>query len=374
MGSGKNQDWVSNENKAGIEQLSYSSIQGSEFLFPNYFPTTYRGRQITGRLSNTYRDVSGRNAKGANLIGTFAAAWDDSGLHNETFWLGWATVTQYGWTNKFPSLHQNIADFMDVFYGYDSPDMVENYMLLEEGARYYETLWDREKSTERIKRRYGNSFGKGIGGESADLLLHPPTLPSAKDLSFKPSFRKTYGQKIEEASILIKKNELLIMQLMRNMTRVRHNRYNIEVLISIALLERYTMNTVLNLAKVEDYLIEGSEIKDDYAKAVNFLVEAYKLSGKIMRDQELMWTDFTATWEKSMLKKNQREGGKDYYHVFDDVKDHTADRRIGLEYMLAPFERTGIDKWRKQLGLVIKEFAGLHNIPITSLEAVRLED
>ena len=32
------------------------------------------------------------------LIGTFAAAWDDSGLHNETFWLGWVMVSQYGWS------------------------------------------------------------------------------------------------------------------------------------------------------------------------------------------------------------------------------------------------------------------------------------
>jgi len=373
MGSGKNQEWINNENKAGVEQLSYSSIQGSEHLFPNYFPTTYRDRQIAGRLSDTYGDLSSREADGANLIGTFAASWDDSGLHNETFWLGWTTVTQYGWSKGTPGLHQNIADFMDVFYGYDSPDMTEAYILLEEGARFYEALWDKEISTERV-RGYGNSFGKGIGGEMYDLLIQPPPLPAAKDLSLEPSFRSTYGQKIEEASVLLKKNELLIVQLMRNLTRVSHNRYNVEVLISIALLERYTMNTVLNLAKVEDYLLEASKTENDDAKAVNLLVEAYKLSGKIGKDQEVMWTVFTATWEKSRLKKGRSAGGKDFYHAFDDVKDHIADRRIGLEYMLAPFERIGIEAWRKQLRSVIKEFAGLHNISIKGLEAERLED
>ena len=39
-----------NETESGINQLAYSSIQGSEHLFPNYFPTIYRGRQIEGRL------------------------------------------------------------------------------------------------------------------------------------------------------------------------------------------------------------------------------------------------------------------------------------------------------------------------------------
>jgi len=42
--------------------------------------------------------------------------------------------------------------------------------------------------------------------------------------------------------------------------------------------------------------------------------------------------------------------------------------------MLAPFERTGIDPWRKQLRVMITKFASLHNISITGLEAERLED
>ena len=67
-------------------------------------------------------------------------------------------------------------------------------------------------------------------------------------------------------------------------------------------------------------------------------------------------------------------GGKDFYHVFDDVKDHFADRRKGLEYMLAPFERTGIEEWRIELEGVIIEYADIHNIPAKGLEAVRLED
>jgi len=56
------------------------------------------------------------------------------------------------------------------------------------------------------------------------------------------------------------------------------------------------------------------------------------------------------------------------------VKDHFADRRKGLEYMLAPFERTNIEGWRKQLSKVITEFADQHNIPVRGMEAERLED
>jgi len=348
-------------------------MQGSEYLFPNYFPTNYRGRQIDGRLSDTYGAVSNLESRGADLIGTFAAAWDDAGLHNETFWLGWATVTQYGWTKSTPALQQSIADFMDVFYGFDSPDMIEVYVLLEEGARYYEALWDRVPSKERVKG-YGNSHGKGIGGDMIDLLIQMPPLPSGKDLSIEPTFRSKYEQKIEEASLLLKKNDLLISQLMRNFTRVNHNSYNLEVFLAIAFLERYTMETVLNLAKVEDYLVAASIIDNDPAEAVNLLTDAYKLSGKIIKNQNKMWSDFTATWYKSRLIKNNSVGGKDFYHEFDDVKDHFADRRKGLEYMLAPFERMEMKKWRQELKNIVNDFARLHNIPVLGSETERLED
>jgi hypothetical protein len=379
MTSHRNQEWINNENKAGIEQLSYSSMQGAEYLFPNYFPTTYRDRQIEGRLSDSYDAVVNLETRGANLIGTFAAAWDDAGLHSETFWLGWATVTQYGWTKSTPRLQQSTADFMDLFYGFESQDMTEAYVLLEEGARYYEALWDQVVSTERIKG-YGSSFGKGIGGDMTDLTLQMPPLPSLNDLGMgmelspEHTFRSRYEAEIHEASLLLVKNDRLISRLMQNMTRVSHNTYNLEVLLSLAYLERYTIETVLKLATIEESLEAASETKNNPAKAVDLLIAAHKLSGEIIRDQEIMWSDFTATWNKSRLPKNQSVGNKDYLHEFDDVKDHFADRRKGLEYMLAPFERMGMDHWRKQLEDVVIEFAKIHKIPASGLEATRLED
>ena len=373
MNENKDDEWITNETQTGIKQLSYNSMQGSEYLFPNYFPTTYRGRQIDGRLSDTYGAVVNLESRGANIIGTFAAAWDDAGLHSETFWLGWATVTQYGWTKSTPNLQQSIADFMDLFYGFDSPDMIEAYKLLEEGARFYEALWDRTPSKERVKG-YGNSYGKGIGGDMIDLLLQMPSIPSEKDFSLDPTFRHKYEQKIEEASLMLKKNDLLISQLMRNITRVSYNSYNLEVFLAIAFLERYTMETVLNLAKVEDYLLAASKAANDPAKAVDLLINAYKLSGNILKEQNKMWSDFTATWYKSRLPKNKSVGGKDFYHEFDNVKDHFADRRKGLEFILAPFERMRIEEWRQQLEDVIDELARLHNIPAKGLESMRLED
>ena len=148
---GSNKAFIDMQKKAGIRQLAYSSIQGSERLFSNYFSTNYIG------ISHTVRD--GITA-GANPIGSFAAAWDDCGLHEEVFHLGWATVTQYAWNNYGPTMEQTVADFMDVFYGQNSPDMTSVYKLLIEGAQFFASGWDHITSKERGPG-YGNSNGKG---------------------------------------------------------------------------------------------------------------------------------------------------------------------------------------------------------------------
>ena len=373
MGRGKNREWTVNETKAGLDQLSYTSIQGAEYLFPNYFPATYRNNRVDGRLADAYSGISDRLDNGANLIGTFAAAWDDAGLHNETFWLGWASVTQYGWTQDKPSFEQNNVDFLDVFYGLDGPNMLKLYAELQEGARFYESMWDKEPTTER-GMRYGSSYGKGIGGPFNDLLITPPPLPTGPNLGLEPFFRKNYNDRINEAKVLLEKNDWLIAELMRGINQVRYNSYNLEVLLSIAYLERYAFNTLINFAEIEGLLVGASKSGDDHTKAMDYLIKAYRLSEGILKEQNNMWEALTVTWEKSRLTKGASVGGKDFYHEFDDVKDHFADRRKGLEYMLAPFERIGIPKWQSQLKEIINEYAEAHNLPVKGLDAARLED
>ncbi len=373
MGPHKNSEWTINETKAGIDQLAYSSMQGSEYLFPNYFPTVYRDRKIEGRLYDAYNTIPERLKNGASLIGTFAAAWDDAGLHSETFWLGWATVTQYAWTAGTPSLNENIVDFINIYYGVDSPELLSSYALLLEGARFYESMWDKEPTRERDKG-YGSSYGKGIGGDFKDLLIQPPPLPTSEDLNIKPFFREKYGHKIEEAIALVSKNDQLIFQLLNQIKSVKHNSYNLEVYLSIAYLERYAMNSIIKLAEIEDVLIQASKTGIDKSQAIDLLIQSHDMAENILKEQDEMWAQLTYTWEKSRLTKGASANGRDFYHEFDDVKDHFADRRKGLEYMLAPFERIGLPAWKEQLAEIINEYATTHNIPIRGLDAKRLED
>jgi hypothetical protein len=46
----------------------------------------------------------------------------------------------------------------------------------------------------------------------------------------------------------------------------------------------------------------------------------------------------------------------------DDVKDHFADRRKDLTYMIAPFERIGLPEWVRKLEKIIASYAEEHGV------------
>ena len=363
---GSDKAFFDKQKEIGMKQLSYSSIQGSEYLFSNLFPA---------KLANISTTVLQRAADGADLMGSFAAAWDDSGLHEEVFQLGWATVTQYGWNPQGTTVEQNVADFMDVFYGQNSPDMVPIYNLLSEGGQFYKTTWDKVKSKERGSS-FGNSKGKGIGTDRSDELLILPELPQNGTLNISPKFREKYNELIATAKDLKIKNDDLVYRLNRYAGQVERNRYNLEVYLSIALLQRNLINTIITLDAAEASLMLAKAASDEgnHSTAVAHMVEA---SNQVKNNTDWgtwMWKNLTETWEKSRFEKGRSVNGRDYVFIMDDVKDHWADRRKGLDYMIAPLQRMDMSGWHKRLNEQIKEYATKHNVPVSGLEEERLED
>ena len=58
----------------------------------------------------------------------------------------------------------------------------------------------------------------------------------------------------------------------------------------------------------------------------------------------------------------------------DFVKDYFADRRVGMEYQLAPFERMDLPGWRKRLRERIRSYAAANNVKVDRLVEDRGED
>jgi hexosaminidase len=368
-------EYLPEESKRGIRQLAYCSMQGSEKLFPNVFPyEDASGRLLPGNLAAAAQNVLTGRASRGNPIGTFAAAWDDSGLHSETFWLGWAAMAQNGWTPGAAPVEQTAADFMDLYYGRSVVEMAEVYRGLQTGARFWEAMWERQPSKVR-GMLYGNSYAKKPIRLS-DLTLTPPALPTLPDLACAATFRESHARLLAEAPKRLRDNEWLLARLQANFTRATRNRYNLEVLLSLAYFERHGLDLLVTLGQVEDLLSDAAAAHQakDRERAVGLLVQAHRQVGRLIEGLHETYGRLKRVWEKSRYPKGRSHAGRDFVHVFDDVKDHWADRRPDLSYLIAPEESIGLAEWQRGLARVIAGYAKAAGVAMAPLAEPRLED
>jgi hypothetical protein len=132
---------------------------------------------------------------------------------------------------------------------------------------------------------------------------------------------------------------------------------------------------LIGLAEVEQDLLKASTIAArDKVQAVGLLVKAYEKVDRLAGDLDATFAALKATWEKSMFPKNRTVDGKSYLHVMDDVKDHFADRRVDIDYMIAPQQRMKLPAFRDNLGKLIREYTKAQNLDAKALPDKVLED
>lgn len=364
LGPGVDEAFARAVDARGMGQLAYSPMQGEERLFPNHFAYAERdGAPKPGRLADAYETTLCANPHAAEPIGTFAASWDDAGLHNETFWMGWAVMAQGGWTPGAATLDETVAAFMDIYYGRGCRDMTAVYRLMQDQARFWDDAWDRTPSTVR-----GPGYGYHLEKtpvRRTDLTLAAPALPRAADLSVEPVYRQRYPALLAEAPPRLAENDRLLALLEENLHLAQRNRYNLEVFRSLARFVRHFIEMLPALAGAEDLLVEAqaADARDDRAGALDRLRRADAKVGAILDGVGLVYADLVRTWEVSRYPRNVAVGAKTFLHVMDDVKDHFADRRPDLGYHTAPLESIGLGAWRDGLGRIIRDYAGRHGLP-----------
>ncbi len=371
---GNDPEKIRAEKKRGIRQLAYTSLQGEEYLFPDHLPMKGPQGPTEGRLESVLNTISS-GARTGNLLGVYGAAWEDSGLHSETFWLGWATVAQYGWKPDSPSVQQTVAEFMNVYYGPNVSEMSEVYRGLQQQARFFQHSWDRIVSRVRPSG-YGNSDGKGIGIIRTDETLPQPALPALPGLHFTPVYVGKYGKLAEEAGHMTLENDVLLHRLYQNLGKADRNRYNLEVLLSLANFTGHHNQLLRGMKSIEGNLQAAQEAaqRNLPKQAIGHLVAAHERAQEIVEERKKTFENLKTVWEKSRYPKGREVNGKKFFHVLDDVKDHWADRRPDLSYMVAPEESIELEKWMDKLTSLIYEYARQNNLPSRPLDEMRLEE
>lgn len=341
------------EKAHGMRLLIYTSIQGVRPLFPEYFPQQYPEAPSRGRLASLYSQIAFSPARQADLLGTFTAAWDDSGLHGEVFWLGWVAGSAWAWHPETPDPEEFTAQFMKLFYGPDAYGMTEVYRLTDAATQFWATSWD------RVPAERGPSYKKYTHW---DETLALPVLPSAVNLSNHPFIRERYRKLLAQTDLQMEAAERLIALLHDNLGRVRQNRYNLEVLLAQARFTRHNLSLLRTLAQVEDILTEAriAHSRLQYADAAERLDAAQLLVSAIVRQREAVYQALVATWEKSRYPKGQSVGGRQFVQILDDTKDHWADRTPDLSYLVMRERKLGLEDWLERLKEVRKEYMRMH--------------
>jgi hypothetical protein len=368
----------------GIRQMVYTSTEGEEQLFPQYYilPSSerlHRGPTGPGRveemlerasftsldtLSSTRPDAAQSNQ--ADLMGIFIAGWADPGLHPETFWLGYATGPAAAW-HPIPSSAQELqSSFYSLFYGPGATRMGALYQLMSEQAQFWEDSWETGPSTARTPI-FGNSFGVFNPPRSAhDQYLSPLPVPSSELLHLDRDWRLENEKRLELASRFLAQNDRLLDLLHMNTQRVQFNRYNLEVYLSIAGLYRQNLLMLQDFGQISDSLkaAEASATRVEAEKAVASLDQALDRAESIRQRRNQALQNVTATWYKSWFPRVPEANGRTFLDKVDDVKDHQPVRTVDMSYLVYRELLYPFGDWANKVAAVRNQYAGAHHLPV----------
>ena len=356
--------------KHGIRQMIYTSSEGEEKMFPNYFvlPSTQRlhtERGISERVEDTFQKISfDSSRKNADLMGMFNAGWADMGLHPETFWLGYATAVGTGWHPGTPSPRESMSAFYPLFYGWGAVNMDRVYQLMSLGAQFWSDSWDTVKSKAR-KPIWGNSNQIYKTPHPADDQAIPlPQAPGA-DLAYTSTWSKDQARRLELAAAFYPQNDELLGLLRENLQRSTVNRYNLEVYLAIAVLYRQNLDMLLDLGRIDALLARAAHDAQSKQprRAVGALDQALQLASQIRRQRNAALQDATATWYKSWHPRVAEANGRKFLHQLDDVKDHLPDRTVDMSYLVYRQLLLPFGEWVEKVQTARNQYAQAHQLP-----------
>jgi hexosaminidase len=360
--------------KHGIREMIYTSSQGEEKFFPNYYPVLPAKQLHPGRperrVEDTFRKTSfDTSRRDADLVGTINAAWGDAGLHPETFWLGYATAAAAAWHPGTPTAAESTAAFFPLFYGAQQSEMDGVYRLMSTQAQFWSDSWETGPSTARtpIWGRSDQIYERPR--PATDQYLPLPPVPGAQ-LEYTPEWDRQNGKRLELASEFLVENDRLLGLLHRNLQSVELNTYNLEMFLSIAHLYRHNLEMLRGLGRIDDAFRSAAAAaeKNQAEQSVRALDRALEIAALIRSSRNRALADATETWYKSWLPRLAEANGRHFLHQVDDVKDHLPDRTTDMSYLVYRELLLPFGEWVKQVRVLRNAYARAHNFPVRNDE------
>jgi len=332
---GKGDDYYKVLNDKDYELFIYDPNPGIEPLF---LPYLYRLRgeggqekEVENALERSYDPVS-KAAVSGNFKGMINTSWDDAGLHNQMWMMSFINSAEWSWSGGQPGLDEFSNKFFPNYYGEQSKDMKELYLILSKASYYY---W---KSLERRVWHYGD-IGK----------THLPVLPRGDNLEYDEYWNREYAQKIEESLEQVKQMERAREIIHTNQEAGARNSYDFELFTSIVDLVSHTGNTYLALSELEKAIKEAHNQRFlSHEAAYAALEDAIGIIDVNLAERQKVYQELVTIWEKTRLPKGLSTDDKKFFHRQDRAR-HFAYRKADMSYLIYDEELLGLEEYREQL-------------------------
>ncbi len=321
--------------KTDYEIFKYDPNPGIEPLFLPYF---YRLRgegdqekEVENCLQNSYNAVS-RAAVSGEFDGMINTSWDDSGLHNQMWMMSFINSAEWSWSGGNPELEEFMDKYFLSYYGDQSSDMRELFLLLNKAGYYY------YKSFERRVWHYGD-IGK----------THLPDLPRGDNLEYDEFWNREYAVKIEESLEQVRQMERAMEIIRTNQDAGIKHSYDLELFATIAELVSHTGKTYLALSELEKAIKEAHNQRYiSYKATYESLEAAVAIIESNLSEREKVYQDLVSTWEKTRLPKGLSTDEKVFFHEQDRAR-HFAFRRADMSYLIWDEELLGLEDYKDHL-------------------------
>ncbi len=291
-------DWF---KKHRIADMSATAIQNSRPLIPDY---SKKPANIKSFIALSARK---------HVSGELCTAWDDSGLHFATFWMGFLASAEYGWTHESPdSIRQYWDKYLYRFFGPDTKGLYTAFHNLSKRVHFWNTAVMR-KGTKRTFRK--------------DRLIALPSMKEPPEGSWSDHFHTLMEKANEEK----KKNAAAVKVLEKNMDRVKRNAYNLEVFASMGRFMEADAELVLSIGKMARYADKAAEANKngDTGEVVSDLNEMATVADSAWEAYQTSYDKLKTVWQISRYPKGGKGFVPDRYH-------HFASRREDLSYLIMP--------------------------------------
>ncbi|HKJ30909.1 MAG TPA: family 20 glycosylhydrolase [Balneolales bacterium] len=303
--------------KHGFKEISATAAQRTRPLIPNY--------DLIPANVKSFVSLSARK----HVMGEVCTAWDDSGLNTETFWSGYLASADYGWSSQSPkTINEFWHKYIYRFFGPNTNGLDHAFHDLSKRVHFWDT------GIMKKGRKY-------LVTRQQDQLISLPSLQNTpKDGSWSAHFSKLMQSAQNEQT----KCEQDIKVLEKNMSRVKKNKYNLEVFASMGRFMKADAAFVLSIGKIAKYCDQAQKAykQGEKKKVFASLNTMAKIADSAINNYKASFDSLRNLWQETRYPK----GGKGF---LPNRFFHFASQREDLSYLIMPEEKLDLTGYAKKL-------------------------